>query len=1254
LRATGGGDGGRAATIQSVLQAEPALIATLTLPGATTAECAVKLNAQLQALASHAENASAGEQHLTAATQLQQLSACLEGLQGSVAFGTLLSDAVLAQLNGLTERMEETHASENGLAAEYAAEISVLLEMLQVNNESAANHNTATRETDVVARAEGTLVQYLLHLRADFQDRMPGVTASAPAGLSDFLAPMRFLHALMSVYHLAPESVVKAVIRSVNEDFNKELHGLTQRLLAAFPGGGTQSVEAVAHVDVLATALVVLVMRGFASFDAGALVDTVVRFTLDHAAVASPFAEAVRIVLECYSGFSRATRLVDPLNSLAAELYTRVLEASAFIQRLDLVHPGAKKDVEAAVQAYSALCALRDLLTRYLERPAYESIVRGIVQVRDVALTAAREHMQKADTAAQQGRFTECETILLLVQRLEVGFSGESQTHFPPPAGLSADTVRGEIDAYVSRVTRTYDAAFENVQVAFDCAPPLTQGEDGVGPPLAERTGGRAAADISSATHKLCAVLAATPPKDVLESLEGAANGRNLCSATAKTFRERLAGQVNGVLSLCTDVKYTYDLRLDVLSQLQEAARYLSADMCSGLPSTLAAIQEHFKSVTERCAADNQAVGPLIDYLAENITGGEYTYCGVYSAAIAARINSAAITWNTMHPGEALNHLVEMWSDWTRYFELHSRILGNPKFTAVATGASTSSNRALALAAEIGRQIFGLLDRGPALAAAAPDVFPQLEGYVDLAIQLYNIFLVASAPEALGTLLSNLSGALDPAGRLIFALETFFKNVAQLLIDHADQVSRAVAADDVDFCAVSVLLDKFAQSTAVYAKLMRFVTRTTLRAVDKVRTECRPYRTVITEVEAALRRAIVRVKVNLLTGAALQRNFSERRTVYFRDLASAYKRVLLSIVLQPHLSCTAALVGDCTQHLSSQVTAVRAHLTETVLSHEDTVSTECCQSYNFWLDNLTALRAAFSEHTALAQEVDDAVVSVQRRLSVVLANMVNHAENELVERVLALRLVAIKALAERLRSVKTEIEAQLIQLLYTIKSRDAQSIVRLAVLLESVADPADPSVREHAQMLLRNYRIFDGYQLSLFNTRVTRYAFDQVLGRTRAQLLREPGEGGPNRRAKTVEDTISVEEVLRQYRKFNDKYRTLVRRGLTQIDKAKERCKIAVQEISRRSCISFTVKVRELMVQLFLYWTLSNSTHYFDNVDGQAAGQAADDFHWMYLKQPHAGQIISIAACSASTVASHRSRSCRTTSCRSALGRASQ
>jgi uncharacterized membrane protein len=343
----------------------------------------------------------------------------------------------------------------------------------------------------------------------------------------------------------------------------------------------------------------------------------------------------------------------------------------------------------------------------------------------------------------------------------------------------------------------------------------------------------------------------------------------------------------------------------------------------------------------------------------------------------------------------------------------------------------------------------------------------------------------------------------------------------------------------------------------------------------------------------------------------------------YTNVATAYKHLLQSTVLRDHIASVAALVRGCTRHLSAQVTAVRTYLAETVLAQEDTISHECCKSYNFWYDSLSAFRAAFAKHRELAKEVNDTTVTVQRRLKAVLTNIVNQGENE-VESALARRLVAIKALAERLPSVKHEIEAQLVQLLNTIKNRDAQSIVGLAVLLGSVADPTDHSVRDHAQMLLKNYRIFDGYQLSLFNTKVTRYAFDQVLERTRAQQLRRPDEGGPNRRAEAVEGTISVEGVLRQYRKFNDKYRTLVRRGLTQIVKAKERCKVAVQEISRRSCIPFTVKVRELMVQLFLYWTLSNSTHYFDNVGGQAAESAADDSSRKYLKQPHAGQIISI------------------------------
>jgi hypothetical protein len=1271
-------------TVDSVLQATPLAVASITLPGAITpAEYAARLNTQLQGLFRSTAIASSNGQHDVVADNVAQLNSLREVMQPQgcgFAFDTELSDAILPVLGAITERVEAC-SSAGGLTTECAADICSFLELLTVTGQPSSAEAGPEQNADPVARAKSALLQYLAHLRADMQARVPRINASAPAGLSDFLAPMRFLHALMSVYGPADRSAAEAV-RAVVTDFHKELDALTVRLQVSFPIDGEQRDRERDANEILAATLLVATIRGFAHYDASAAVARVVRF-----AELSPdqftAIEIARFLVTCdpCDLANRTAGLVDPLKCLEVYVQTKVTGAEAAIDGLNLSLPTAEQHVDTVVEAHTVLCTLKSLFHAYLEQPDHGTITRRITAIHDGldkstrrmsdrAVTAARAHVQVAEISAIEGRFSECETALLLVQRLIVGLYGSMHTYIldmevtDAADRVNIRAVRGKVSACVKSARDSYDAAFTKVADCFKpVQDPSPQAGDSVGSPLDEEQGATGAENHStvaapSPAGNLSTALATAPPKNIAANLSVASTAAEhgfitgmvkgapgFYKAEAAAFCTYLTDQITALLVLCEDKKHSYDLRLDVLSQLQQASVSLPenvwADRSPGVTQQLEDLKAEYTSVAEQCTAQDQPIASHVDHLSRYTSAREYTYCSLYSTAIAGSVRSAVQKLSGALDAKktcaVLTDLAAVWPDWARYFLLCAQLGMDAKFAAVAARAVSPSappddtlTLVVELTKKLGKQIAADLADVQVLVAGVSDVFPRLEAYVELAGQLYGTFLTApqlGSVAAREGMLRRLCVAADGVNWLNTALAASFNKAAELLTYHPDQIALALAAHVLDFHLLNSLLTAFALSGTAYAKLTEFATpsvRASVPAVEALCTKCRSYKTVVEDVDRALDAVAAKVRVALLYSSPVAGCSAEVRTAFYTGLASDYGHLLQMTVLQHHISRVTELARGGTTHWFEQIAAVRTHLIETVLAHEDAVSEESRKSYKYWHDNLSAFSAAFTEHTALARPAADAINAAQERLTSIVAIMVEAAKLEFDEPALAQRLVAIKAVAEEIPSAKDTTDDRINELLKEIKGRDKQCIARVAMLLESTRDSSDRSVQEHAQMLLKDYPAFEGYQLALFNTKARRFKFEEVLARTRAHQLQPHPHDATQRRTSTIEDAISFDEVMNQYASFNTLYCKLVREGLTQLEPAKEQCKVVVQKILRRADMRFVDRVRELMVQLFLYWTLSNSTHYFDNVGGQAAGRAADDSSWMYLKQPHAGQIISI------------------------------
>jgi hypothetical protein len=1395
------------ASLNAALQTVPVAGASLALPfAAASAACVGKLDAQLQGIVRDTTEALSNGQNSAVAANVAQLKRLREYLLLPVCDEALAAalptsrDAVPDLLRDLTAHVEALVGTgvTTGLTQECAADVCAFIELLMVTGQLPSGPSCTHIVVDTVVKAESALMLYLAHLRADFQARVPGVTASSPAGLLGFLAPMRLVYALRTVYGREQGTTAESV-RAVAADFSKELDALAVRLQPFFPGEDAQEGYEIPAEATRAAVLLVETVSSFSGHNASALVYWVKRFATSHAvrlstameqafflvtdekgvlteadlaqrhtaaaqletylsylqtivhfhqerstlpdhsvAAASElikvvfagdlqtlrddwlapgtgtlaahladmreaseltFVRAVRkaCVAKCLrplddllqpqdssaradwvgyaklsvtlsavvnglvaslantvsegryveaqkfleacnrSDFAQAARLTEPLNSLAVHVQSVVVNAKAVTERLELSLPTVEQDLEAVVKAHTVLCSLRDHLLAYLATSAQEAFTQGLSSVQDTAIAAAVKHTSVAETAATAGSFEECEAALQLVQRLVTGFYGSLSAYNRAVGGdesagrVNIRGAREQVGTYVRTAKEAYDAAFSQVVANFASTTP--------GAP--------------SAAEQLRGALARLSPKEIAASLaraatiadqgvlDGAAKGASkFYKSEAAALCSHLTDQIRALLSLCSDARYSYDLRQDVLAQLQQASNSLPEDVWIDVAPAVAQQMKDLKAecayVAEQCAVRDQPIGQLLDKLSRYISTREFTYCSLYTTAIAGSVQSAVQKLSgeldAKDTGTVLSAVVALWPEWSRYLQLCAQLKADPAYAAVSAGPGTSTTVAAEraptqvteLAKKLGARIVADLAGAQALVAGAPGVFSQLGSHADLAIRLYTTFLSASTPSHTEDLLGRLCDATDAKSWLANALSSVFLKAAQLLAHYPDKITATLAVDVVDFRLLNELLTEFALSNDLCTKLMKFATpavRASFPAVEALCTKGKSYESVVEDVNAAVDSVAAKLKVKLLADTAVPTSFGAARTAFYIDLAASYKHLLQASVLQQHLSRVTALASGCTKHLSAQVAAVQAHLIDTVLRQSNSVTAGSREAYSNWYDNLSTFRTAFAEQTALAQAAAEAAAAAHSRLMAIVTRMIEAAAQERDDAALVRQLVALKAVAEGIAPAKADISCRLNELLDAVKGRGVQVIPRLAVLLNAIVDP---TLQEHARMLLKDCTAFEGYQLSLFNTKATRFTFEEVLGRTRAQQLREPKKGESNGHVEAAKDTISVKQMVDQYKLFNDKYRALVQQGLTDLQPAKSRCKAAVQEISQRAGINFVDRVRELMVQLFLYWTLSNSTHYFDNVGGQAAGRAADDSSWMYLKQPHAGQIISI------------------------------
>ena len=183
-------------------------------------------------------------------------------------------------------------------------------------------------------------------------------------------------------------------------------------------------------------------------------------------------------------------------------------------------------------------------------------------------------------------------------------------------------------------------------------------------------------------------------------------------------------------------------------------------------------------------------------------------------------------------------------------------------------------------------------------------------------------------------------------------------------------------------------------------------------------------------------------------------------------------------------------------------------------------------------------------------------------------------------------LIDFKLMAVNISAYRGKVNSVIDKLLhYCKKSKDGvRKIATLSVELNSRGSSGEKGGDGVAQMLIAEHSVFQGFALSLRNTKTMQFTAEEVL----SAIARE---GNSTR--------LNKDSLLTSFKEYEKEYWVLVEAGLSDIKKQCENIFHKVASI-RETEMPIKQKVRNFLVYVFSFWTLSNATHYLEAKDSDA------------------------------------------------------
>ena len=264
-------------------------------------------------------------------------------------------------------------------------------------------------------------------------------------------------------------------------------------------------------------------------------------------------------------------------------------------------------------------------------------------------------------------------------------------------------------------------------------------------------------------------------------------------------------------------------------------------------------------------------------------------------------------------------------------------------------------------------------------------------------------------------------------------------------------------------------------------------------------------------------------------------------------------------------------------------------------------------SKNFSIDKCKQLNQNYSNLSCFMKHVkipglkeDTTLREVEKLFFTYVDNIQYNIENnESIEEV-SVHLIKMKTLSENLPIFKKEIDDKIDNALKHYKNKRGKNggvaISKLGTFL---------SIDPIGKLVIEEHKIFEGYQIAMFNGKVQKHDIEYVLANTS-----DPIEGA----------SINSNKLLKRYLEFDNAYKTLLEENLkpdVNLSKFVEQIKSKFRNKKIEKWDSNLIQtIPNLTAWIFVLWTLSRSKHYYDN-----EGSTNQDF---YLLKPHPAQVIAI------------------------------
>lgn len=322
-------------------------------------------------------------------------------------------------------------------------------------------------------------------------------------------------------------------------------------------------------------------------------------------------------------------------------------------------------------------------------------------------------------------------------------------------------------------------------------------------------------------------------------------------------------------------------------------------------------------------------------------------------------------------------------------------------------------------------------------------------------------------------------------------------------------------------------------------------------------------------------------------------NLYQKREEFFRMINEFLAKIAKVFYLKEHLPLSKSIKEDFINNIRSKMHNL-ANLTSQILAMNKLSSNqyEILNKHFFIFSDFEK----FIEFKIFdgKMEASKILMEIERRLENLKLKSKQFIPNEKIKFIE--NIFEIQSLKENLVFIKDKAFQCIEGLLEEFKNqKGSQSIALLGKEFEK---------HQRGKTILDDYKIFEGYNILLFNQKTLKFGIDYVL-------------------SNVTGTDLNVEGLRKKYEDFHETFKYLITENLNLENNVAVLIKKLYQILEplklkgKKLTTTIYSQIPLILAHIFAIWTLLNSKHFFDSGSSQEDGEG-------YLFQPHPAQVIAI------------------------------